>query len=308
MAKMKLDNQWSAPGRLIMGSLTEKNDKDHEGNPIPPEKQGYFFGVAIPKTEPHFTQTLWPAVFNLAATDYAQVPLVMQQIQQGLGAEKFSWKIEDGDAVRYDRRTGQVRPNPEYMKGHFILKFSTMFEVACCDANQVDISPRDIKRGDFVDVIFNVAANGKNDHTAGLYFNPVAVRRLGFGDPIGGGAPASSVFGNAGHAPQLPPGASAIPTASGPAALPAGVSMPGAPMPGAPMPGAPMPGAPMPGAPMPGAPMPGAPMPGNYAPAPAQTGHAGMPGMPAPAGAAPQTAYPTTPYHGIMQPGQIPQA
>ena len=265
MAKTKLENLWSGAGRLVQGSLTEKDSRDHLGQPIPPEKQRYFFGVAIPKSDPNFAN-LWGQIYTMAATDYANVPLVMAQIQQGLQARDFAWKIQDGDAPTYDQRTGQLRPVPEYMAGCWILKFSTQFEVNCCDANNIDISRADIKKGDYVDVIFSSSVNEKNDATAGIYLNPVAVRRLGFGAAIGGGAPASSVFGSAPGA-QLPPGASAIPTAGGPPPMPAGASLPPA----------------------------GAPAPGLTAPV-------AMPVAPAPTGAPAPTAYPVTPYHGVMNP------
>ena len=314
MAKTKLENLWSGPGRLVQGSLTEKDEKDHLGQPIPPEKQRYFFGVAIPKSDPNFAN-LWAQLYGMAATDYANVPLVMAQIQQGLQARDFAWKIQDGDVPTYDQRTGQLRPIPEHMAGHWILKFSTQFEVNCCDANNVDISRADIKRGDYIDVIFSSSVNEKNDATAGIYLNPIAVRRLGFGQAIGGGAPASGVFGK-GPAAQLPPGASAIPTAGSPPPMPAGASMPpaGAPAP-APQPqqyaappqpqqyAAPIAPPQQQQAPVP---MPGAPMPQQqqYAPAPGQTAPVAMPGAPAPAGAPAPTAYPVTPYHGVMNPQQ----
>ena len=325
MAKTKLENLWSGAGRLVQGSLTEKDAKDHLGQPIPPEKQRYFFGVAIPKSDPNFA-TLWGQIYTMAATDYANVPLVMAQIQQGLQARDFAWKIQDGDAPTYDQRTGQLRPVHDYMAGHWILKFSTQFEVNCCDANNIDISRADIKKGDYIDVIFSSSVNEKNDATAGIYLNPVAVRRLGFGPAIGGGAPASSVFGN-GPGAQLPPGASAIPTAGGPPPMPAGASLPpaGAPAP-APQPQQQQYAAPQPQpqqyapAPQPQqyaapiappqqqqapVPMPGAPMPQQqYAPAPGQTALVAMPGAPAPAGAPAPTAYPVTPYHGVMNPQQ----
>lgn len=262
----KLENLWSGPGRLIMGSLTEKGDKDAKGQPIPEDKQRFFFGVAIPKSDPNFND-LWTKLFTMAATDYGNTPLVMNQIQQGLAAPQFAWKIDDGDAPNYDRNTGQIRPTPEYKKGCWILKFSTSFPVSCCDNMNRDISAADIKRGDYVDVIFNSTVNENVDHTAGIYLNPVAVRRLGFGEPIAGMAPASSVFGQA-PAAVLPPGASAMPTAGGPPPLPPGASV----------------------------------APGNYAPAPVQTAPVVMPGMAVPVGAPAPTAYPTTPQMPGMAP------
>ena len=48
----KLDGLFTPGGRLVMGSLTEKDDKDYDGKAIPDEKQRYFFGVAVPKDAP----------------------------------------------------------------------------------------------------------------------------------------------------------------------------------------------------------------------------------------------------------------
>lgn len=208
----KLDNLQLPGGRLVQGSLTEKGDKDFEGKEIPPEDRRYFYGVAVPKNAPGVAEII-NAIWTMAATDYANVPLVMGQISQGLAARDFSWKIQDGDVVTYDKRTGQPREIPDYLKGCFIFKFSSNFEVSACDFNGKDINRADIKRGDYVDLIFNALVNGKMDDTAGIYLNPVAIRRLGFGDPISSGVTASQAF--AGRAAVLPPGASQMPTAAG---------------------------------------------------------------------------------------------
>ena len=277
---IKVENLWTGPGRLIMGSLTEKQDKNLRGEPIPESEQRYFFGIAVPKTEPAFND-LWTKLFQMAAADYAAVPLVMNQINQGLAAPQFAWKIDDGDAPQFDSRTGQAKANPTYKQGCWIIKFNTSFPVACCDSQNRDIAPADIKRGDYVDLIFNAQSNGAVDHTAGIYLNPVAMRRLGFGDAISGAVQASNVFGQA-PAAVLPPGASLQPTAAAPAPLPAGASLPGQ-------------------APA----VHPTPQPG-YAPAPMPGGSAVMPGAPGLPGAPPLTASPPTsapmppPYPGVM--------
>lgn len=241
----KLENLFTPGGRFVMGSLSEKEDKDINGNPIPPDKQAYFFGVAVPKSDPT-VGALIGQIYQAACTDYANAPLVMAQIQQGLAAKDFSWKIEDGDLPTYDRKTGALRETPEYIKGCFIFKFRTMYEISACNAQGVDINrAKDIRRGDYVDVLFSaVGSNGKVDDTAGVYLNPQAIRLLGYGEPISGGVKASSAFAN--RAVALPPGASAMPTAQTAGAT----GMPGAGMPGA----------------------------GNPAPVGGQTALAGMPG------------------------------
>lgn len=211
----KLDGLLTPGGRFVMGDLMVKGDKDSKGALIPPDKQAYFFGVAIPKTTPgvgDLINQLW----SMAATSYAQVPLVMQQINQGLAAKDFAWKIQDGDVPTYDKKTGQLRQTPEHLLGCYIFKFSTKFEIGACDEGNppTDIHRSAIKRGDYVDVAFNSSANGNVDDTAGIYLNPVAIRRLGFGEAISGQLPASSAF--AGKAAVMPAGATAMPQASSP--------------------------------------------------------------------------------------------
>lgn len=228
----KLDNLIIPGGRFIQGSLTEKGEKDHAGVVIPPEKRTYFIGVAVPKSAPGLSELI-NKLWQMAATDYAQVPLVMLQINQGLAAKDFAWKIEDGDAPRYDKKTGQPKETPEYMKGCYIFKFSTQFELGCCDLEGRDIDRATIKRGDYIDVVFSSLVNGKVDDTAGIYLNPNAVRRLGFGEAISGGAPASAQFANKTPA-YMPPGATQMPTAG--AAVMPGTGMPPAGMPGTGMP------------------------------------------------------------------------
>ena len=213
MANTKLENLLTPGGRLISGSLTKKGDKDSKGVPIPVEKQAYWFAVAVPKTAPG-VDTLIGQLWQLAATDYAQYPLVMQQINLGLAATAFSWKIDDGDVPQIDQKTGQYRPLSEHRKGCYIFGFRTMFEFGACDDKGIDIDRGSIKVGDYVDVMFNSTTNGNIDGTAGIYLNVQAIRRLGFGDSIGQEVKASSAF--AGVAAVLPPGASVMPQAGSP--------------------------------------------------------------------------------------------
>lgn len=264
---MKLDGLFTPGGRFVSGSLTEKQNKDYDGNAIPEGEQAYFFGVAVPKTDPTVA-SLIGQIYQMACTDYAQAPLVMAQIQQGLAAKDFAWKIQDGDIPTYDRKTGAIRPIPDYYKGCYIFKFRTNFDVSCCDFNGRDIDRKAIKRGDYIDVMFNTTTNGKVDDTAGVYMNPVAVRLLGYGEAIQTGVVASSAF--AGRAAAVPAGATQMPTAAGAGAMP-GAGMPGNPAPGG-MPMAPV----QPPAGMPGASQ-GTASPGNPGHTPAPM--AGMPGM-----------------------------
>ena len=157
-----------------------------------------------------------------------------------------------------------------------------MYDFGACNRQGVDINRADMKRGDYVDVKFNTQPNGKVDDTAGIYLNPVAIRLLGYGDPISSGVPASAAF--SGHsAGALPPGASEVPTAGG--AVPPAQGQPPA-----------------------ATGMPGAtaapPAPGNppmAQSAPAQMPAAGAATGAAPAGAPDGTAYPTSAHPNILQ-------
>lgn len=268
----KLDNLFTPGGRFVMGSLSEKDDKDFDGNIIPESERAYFFGVAVPKSDPT-AAPLIGQLYQLAVTDYQSAPLVMAEINKGLAAKDFSWKIEDGDMPSYDPKTGAPRERPDYLKGCYIFKFRTQFEIGACNAQGVDINrAKDIKRGDYVDVMFNAATNGRVDSKAGIYLNPVAIRLLGYGEAIVGGVKASSAF--AGRSAAVPAGATQMPTAGGAAPMPGANALPGgiAPAPAATVPAG-MPGS----AAMPGSALPGTASPGNPGHTPSPL--AGMPGM-----------------------------
>lgn len=289
-----LDGLYTPEARLVMGSTTERVTKDAKNQPIPPEKQPIFMGLALPKTDP-VTDTLLRQMFQMAMGHYGQMPMVAAQIQQGLGARDFSWKIDDGDVPLIDQQTGMPKEIADYRRGCYIFKFSTLYQFGACDANNDDINPAQIKKGDYVDLMFNAAPNGNNDHTAGIYLNPVAIRLIRPGDPIASGVQASSAFAGRPAANGVAPAAGAMPMAGGMAPAPAT----GAPAPAyAPPAAAPAP-APATYAPPPAAPLgnPAAPAPMQPAPA---AGAMHMAGGQPPAQAG--TAYPTEPHSNILQP------
>lgn len=262
----KLDNLFTPGGRLVMGSLTDKEDKDHDGNVIPEADRAYFFGVAVPKTDP-LVGGLIGQLYQMAVTDYQSAPLVLAEINKGLTAKDFSWKIQDGDAPQYDSKTGALRQTPDYIKGCFIFKFRTQYEFGACDFNGLDISRANIKRGDYIAVMFNSSVNGRVDSKAGIYLNPVAIQLLGYGEAIQTGIKASTAF--AGRKIAAPAGATQMPTAAGATQMPGNSAS--APVQTGP---AGMPGAGLPAAAPVSAPIASPTNPG-YTPAPM----AGMPGM-----------------------------
>ena len=190
----------SSPGRIIMGDLTTKQTKDHQNRDLPENKHHFFFGVAIPKTDPNIGALLGQ-IQQHAYAAYQQVPAVAQQIQMGLNG-KFAWKIDDGDNPSVKN---------EHARGCYLIKFSTALPIRACNAQNQQIDPSEIKRGYWVDVGMSISANGATDNTAGIYVNPNVVRLLGYAEEIQSGPSIDQVFANA--PAQLPQGASANPVA-----------------------------------------------------------------------------------------------
>lgn len=288
----------SPVGRIIWGSVSELNTRDMTGKPEPDaEKHAYTFGLAIRKDDPGVGPLL-QAFYQQAVAGYPNNQMmanrIAQEWQSGFAGVAFRFKVKDGD--RPLQRTGKPDDNA---RGCWVISCKTKIPIKCANAQNVEIDPKTVERGYFVDVALSIAVNEKTDNTAGLYVNPMVVRLLAFGEKIMGGISIEDAF--AGHAAptQLPPGASATPVA------PAG-GIPGLPQGGVPqaMPQFGAPAAPMnngPTAPnsaypsnpqMPGFTPPpqgaGAPLPGG----PVQTT---APGFPAQTQAAPATGYPSNP-------------
>ena len=218
-----LTNLFTPGGRFVSGDLDKKQDKDYENKPVAPEEQEYYFAVAVEKNQPGASELL-AQLHALATQAYQQAPHLMAQVNMGLAATGFSWKIEDGDIPKVDTTTGQPKKIPEYIKGCYVFKFRTKYEFGACDLNGTNINRNDIKRGDYVDVMFTAAPNGRYDGNAGIILYPNAIRRLGFGEAISGTVDASTAFGS--HQANVPMGATAAPTAAG-ATPPAGGMMGG---------------------------------------------------------------------------------
>ncbi|ATS92104.1 hypothetical protein HMSP1_59 [Sinorhizobium phage HMSP1-Susan] len=218
------------PGRMISGSVQEMKKVDHKGNALTEDKWHWYIGLAVEKAR---VGNVLNDIFGLACRGYQSNPFVMSLINLGLtpplGQQGFHWKIKDGDAT--DPATGQ--PMYEHGRGCWIFHLSNRFPIKTCDAQNRDIDPKLIERGYYVDAGISVSINGSTDATAGVYLNLQAVRLLGRGEIIQGGASADQIFGGA-FSGALPAGASMAPV------TPAGAGMP--PMPGQPAPGMPAPG------------------------------------------------------------------
>jgi len=226
----------SPVGRLISGDPWVKQTTDANNRPIPEDKQSYWFAVAIEKNAPGMNEMLG-LMFKAAQAGYGQAAHIMAQINMGLAATAFSWKIADGDEMRANPTTGALEPRWKHGKGCWIAKFSTTLQIASAKYNgavPTYCDPSEIKRGYYVTVPFSTSANGNTDHTAGIYLNPQTVCLVGFGAEIVGGpsleqqlgaGPGAYVPAGMTQTPQLPSGAAPAPSGM-PAPAPAPSGMP----------------------------------------------------------------------------------
>lgn len=188
-------------GRFVSGSLTEKRTTGHDGKPLAEDKQRFEFGVAVLKTDPALPQ-VFAALQAEAMTQHGQYPAVQQFQLQG-----YSWKVSDGDKPN---QRGETNSDTA---GCFVFWFSSGYPPRTCDQQNSNCDPSTIKRGYFVDVVFNVKNNGATGNQAGIYLNPEWVRLIAFGEEITGGRSAAEAFANAPVPTALPPGASPTPVA-----------------------------------------------------------------------------------------------
>lgn len=198
----------SPVGRMLQGDpflLREKkfNDipvLDKNGAP----KMEVYIGVAVPKG-PEF-DAFWMAVQQKGQQDF---PNGLSQVAG------FAWKIEDGDAPKFQGKEGYA--------GHFLLKMSTKFVPECYDPDYNRLLDKSqLARGDFVQVQVGVQGNeAPAGGNPGMYLNPNSVMRVAYGQRISSAPDPRTVYA----APTaLPPGASLTPLA--PVNMPAPMGQP----------------------------------------------------------------------------------
>ncbi len=192
------------PGRLVEGNVYKSSNIGLNGQIK--AKPEFYFALAIAKSEPRLGE-VFGAFLAEAKAGYASHQHILNRLVQrdqsgrefmNLGGG-FAWKIADGDAPDRRERPGQA--------DCWIFKSKTTWDVKVVDANNLPINPMLLRTGYWCDALVNLAPNGKIDHTAGLYVNPVFVRWLfpGYGEEIFPGPQADKVMGAAPS--QLPPGA-----------------------------------------------------------------------------------------------------
>lgn len=196
-------NFYLPPGRMVGGSTHEPQTKDMQGRDR--EKPSLYFAVAVPKTDPRVAEVL-NIIANTARAFYGNHPTIKAQLDMGLNAHNFAWKVSDGDSEKERVRPGRA--------GCWIFHFSTSFEsIQCGDSQNNQIDPKTIKPGYYIDVSASVKANELLDKNAGVFLNPRGVRLLGYGEEIPIGQTIGQMFADVPAA--LPAGASALPVATG---------------------------------------------------------------------------------------------
>lgn len=200
-------------GRIVWGNPARANKKTDQKTRQPIVRDGkqveqWAFGLAFPKQQ--FQQFVMPHLNQEAATLFPQgVP------------PQFSWKIKDGDSVD---RQGKPYSSREGYAGCCVLTISTeafappIFKFENGAFRQ--LSPNEIKTGDYVAVNLTVKANKPADQqmTPGLYVNPNGIELIGYGQEIvSASADPDELF--AGVNRQLPQGASAVPISSAPTGI-----------------------------------------------------------------------------------------
>lgn len=271
-------------GRFVAGSLTTIQTKDGQGR----ERQnpGYWFGLAVAKTQPGVDQAL--AQIYAMREDYRSHAATYAAAGQWL-AGAFKWKVFDGDThASWKGREGAA--------GCWIFGLGQTFPIKCVSAQTGQAHDANaIGLGDYVDVDCTGRINGLTDGNAGIYLNPDMVRFIQTGPRIVLGKTYEQAFGN--RPVQLP--VNALPV-TGPAAAPAGA--PALPPPGAPPAGGPGFATGVTPPPVPTPPPAGAPaVPAGAPPAPpaALPAPGAIPGAPP----APATVSPSNPPAVPPQPG-----
>lgn len=225
-------------GRILWGSLYDRNMEDFDGNPLKPLSDnkphpGFLeIGVAFPKNPgEHWASTPWgKIVWDQGHRDHPH----------SAPRDDFSWKVIDGDSTKpgkpYRGQPGKAPCEKEGYPGHWVVSLRTMLDITIVNAtgSAYILEPNAVMPGDCVQVFASV--QGNTGATPGVYINPEVVSfqglhvkgrivanrpdptKLGFGQdprpayvtdmPAGGSALPPATPGSPG-APPPPAGAAA---------------------------------------------------------------------------------------------------
>ena len=209
-------------GRIVWNRVWEPITKDMNGAPLVASdgspRSEKALSLAISKNNPEW-DAFWGRIVKKAAESW---PNGAYQ-QPG-----FSWKYVNGDDPKYAQREGYP--------GHHIITMKTNFEnfaIFSKDYTRKITDPREMKCGDFVECIINVASNGKA-RNPGMYLNLCAIHWMYLGEEIVSVdySEAFKTAPNSGYVPSgiiTTPGVPATPTVPGVPATPATPAVPPAP-------------------------------------------------------------------------------
>ena len=214
-------------GRLVQGDCFVGRKTNKQGQPLGKDAQGndkqnFYIGVAIPKTDPWFVNELWPIMNACGKAGYPHLFNTNGECVR----QDFSWKFLDGDTAIDEQ--GKPYSEREGFAGHYVLRFSSSFapKVYTARGEQLITDPNMVKRGYYVRVVGSVKDNAPSQ-SPGVYLNMYMIELCGYGPEIVGGPDAQQAFATPA---LLPVGASTTPVASGaPLAPPS--NTPGAPTP-----------------------------------------------------------------------------
>jgi hypothetical protein len=196
-------------GRMVQGDPFKESFTGYQGKALVDKQNNprseYFFGIAIPKTDPGWP-AFWQTLQQVAAAGFPGGQAAQQD---------FSWKVKDGDDPKYAGREG--------FAGCYIVGCTTGFAITVYTSGggQKIVDPNQLKRGYYIRTYLSIRANGDLSKP-GIFINPSMVELVGYGEEIVGGPDGAEVFGGAPVA-QLPPGASATPVGGAPLAAPGGM-------------------------------------------------------------------------------------
>src|SRR5262245_11650585 len=121
-------------GRFVRGSFTSLTTTDHKNQPLDPKKHHYWIAIAVEKTAPGVGEVVNGIIAHAWQT-YQMVAgsqPVFGQMQMGLAAPSFAWKIDDGDTdPKWSQREG--------CKGCYIFQMSTTFAIPTFDGANNEI-------------------------------------------------------------------------------------------------------------------------------------------------------------------------
>ena len=208
-------------GRIVMcprEGLFAKGTTDQNNRPIVPEKQRFFVGLAIEKSAPGVNEFL-ATLHKAASGGYAASPHIMQQVNAGLAATAFSWKVQDGDEQVTDPETGVVGNRTPHALGCYIFKFGTTLPMKAAKFEPGSNVPTfcdesELFKGCYAQISYSCSANGNLDITAGVFLNPKTICLMTHihGEPIVGGPDLATQF-QGGPGTYTPAGASTAPVA-----------------------------------------------------------------------------------------------